>query len=240
MPIRELSIDAIELADSAQPRQFVDMDTVADYAEALRAGDVFPPVVVFGKFLGDGFHRYFAHQSSSLKKIRADVREGGRREAILYSCGANAKHGLRRSNADKRRAVLKLLEDPEWQGWSDRRIARVAAVSHTFVRDLRRDLSVNGLQIAGDRKVERGGTVYTQKTAPIGRNRRATAKPGLPPDAASSSSVPSMETLARALDLINGLRVDASAVPIDDSLRAKFRHAHGWLTAYGVHHHVTL
>ena len=230
MPIRELSIDAIELADSAQPRQFIDMDTVADYAEALRAGDVFPPVVVFGKHLGDGFHRYFAHQSSSLKKIRADVREGGRREAILYSCGANAKHGLRRSNADKRRAVLKLLEDPEWKVWSDRRVARAAAVSHTLVRDLRRDLSVNGLQIAGDRKVERGGTVYTQETALIGRNRRATAKPDPPPE----------ETLARALDLINSLGIDASVVPIDDSLRAKFRQAHTWLTAYRVHHHVTL
>lgn len=45
------------------------------------------------------------------------------RDAILYSCGANDRHGLRRTNEDKRRAVKKSLEDPEWSGWSSNKIA---------------------------------------------------------------------------------------------------------------------
>jgi hypothetical protein len=56
--------------------------------------------------------------------IAADVRPGGQREAILHSVGANAKHGWRRSNEDKRKTVLTLLNDPEWAQWSDREIGR--------------------------------------------------------------------------------------------------------------------
>ena len=33
-------------------------------------------------------------------------------------------HGLRRSNADKRRAVLTLLNNEEWAKWSAREIAK--------------------------------------------------------------------------------------------------------------------
>ena len=39
----------------------------------------------------------------------------------LHSVGANATHGLRRSNADKRRAVVLLLEDEEWSSGQTRR-----------------------------------------------------------------------------------------------------------------------
>jgi hypothetical protein len=36
------------------------------------------------------------------------------RDAILFSVSANGTHGQRRTNEDKRRAVLCLLNDPEW------------------------------------------------------------------------------------------------------------------------------
>ena len=36
--------------------------------------------------------------AANLDKIEADVREGGRRDAILYAVGANAAYGLKRSN----------------------------------------------------------------------------------------------------------------------------------------------
>jgi hypothetical protein len=54
--------------------------------------------------------------------------------------GANSTHGLRRTNADKRRAALTLLQDAEWQGWSNREIARQCGVTHAFVAKLRREL----------------------------------------------------------------------------------------------------
>ena len=58
-----------------------------------------------------------------LAKISADVREGSRRDAILYAVGANAWRGLKRTNRDKRNAVMVLLKDPEWGRRQDVRTA---------------------------------------------------------------------------------------------------------------------
>lgn len=38
------------------------------------------------------------------------------------------------NNADKRKAVIVLLNDAEWSGWSDREIAKRCHVSHMMVR----------------------------------------------------------------------------------------------------------
>ena len=65
------------------------------------------------------------------------------RAAILYAVGANAAHGLKRSNRCKRNAVMTLLKDPEWSGWSDREIARRCAVSDRFVNGIRAALTPN-------------------------------------------------------------------------------------------------
>ena len=70
-------------------------------------------------------------------RIEAVVTKGTKRDAILASIKANATHGLKRSNADKRLAVEKLLLDKEWQTWSDAKIAEQAAVSRQFVTNLR-------------------------------------------------------------------------------------------------------
>ena len=69
--------------------------------------------------------------------ILAEVREGTRRDAILAAAAANATHGLRRTNADKRRAVLTLLRDPEWVKWSDRKIGAGRSVDHKTVAAIR-------------------------------------------------------------------------------------------------------
>jgi len=93
---------------------------VAEYAEHIES---LPPVVVFydgtAYWLADGFHRVAAHVKAGRESVLADVRQGHRRDAILHSVGANAAHGLRRTNADKRRAVEILLRDEEWSGWSN-------------------------------------------------------------------------------------------------------------------------
>ena len=47
---------------------------------------------------------------------------------------------MRRTNEDKRRAVLRLLTDAEWGAWSDREIARRCALSQPFVSQLRPSL----------------------------------------------------------------------------------------------------
>ena len=127
-----------------QPRDHISVDVAKDYAEAIASGDTLPPVTVFYDgaeyWLADGFHRWEAHdilrESGLLPRpeIQADVRQGTRRDAILFSVGANADHGYRRSSADKRRAVGTLLDDPEWRRWSDNDIRRHCNVSLDMVQ----------------------------------------------------------------------------------------------------------
>ncbi|MBT3274957.1 MAG: streptomycin biosynthesis regulator, partial [Spirochaetales bacterium] len=49
-----------------------------------------------------------------LLEIDADIRQGTQQDAVLHSVGANAAHGARRTNDDKRLAVKTLLCDGEW------------------------------------------------------------------------------------------------------------------------------
>jgi ParB-like chromosome segregation protein Spo0J len=142
-------------------------EAVDEYAEVLRQGGQFPCVVVFfdGKdyWLADGFHRVAAAKKVGRTEVGCEVRPGTRRDAVLFGAGANATHGLRRTNEDKRRAVTVLLQDQEWAQWSDREIARHCGVSQPFVSKLRVELSDNRYQKTA-RKVRRAGTTYTMQT----------------------------------------------------------------------------
>ena len=135
-------IHSIRAEASAQARVALDEDALEEYAEAMRAGAVFPPVVVFfdGEtyWLADGFHRLAAALAAELETLLAEVRPGGLREAQLHAIGANALHGIRRTNADKRRAVELLLADEEWSQWSDRAIAKCCGVSNVTVSSYRK------------------------------------------------------------------------------------------------------
>jgi hypothetical protein len=130
-----------------QQRTNLNHEVVKEYAEAMRQGDKFPPVKLTydgtSYWLTDGFHTTEAAWSIGETDIEAIITKGSQRDAILASVGVNSDHGLRRSNADKRRAVTTLLEDEEWGKWSDREIARRCKVSNTFVSKLRNDLTVN-------------------------------------------------------------------------------------------------
>jgi N6-adenosine-specific RNA methylase IME4 len=136
-----LPLGTIRVDGGTQSRASLYQNVVDDYAEAIQAGAVFPPIIVFydgaEHWLADGFHRHAAFAKAGWTLIDVDVRQGTRRDAILYSVGANETHGLRRTAEDKRRAVLTLLEDVEWSAWSDREIARRCVVSHDTVGRLR-------------------------------------------------------------------------------------------------------
>lgn len=147
--IVELEIDKIDSTPAAQARIELDLETVDRYAEAKEAGVQFPPATVFydgtAHYLGDGLHRLSADKKIGKTTLRSEIRPGTKRDAILYALGANAAHGLPRSNADKRRAVAAILVDPEWSEWSDNVIAAKANVSQPFVSKLRRELTQNVL-----------------------------------------------------------------------------------------------
>ena len=122
------SLSQIRCDGGTQPRAAIDDATVNEYVEDMKNGANFPAVTVFydgaDYWLADGFHRLEASIKAGFSEINTLVKQGTRRDAVLYSVGANAKHGLRRSNADKRRAVTTLLEDSEWSQWSNNAIRR--------------------------------------------------------------------------------------------------------------------
>jgi len=140
-----LRLNQITRNPRLQPRVAIDEDTAGEYALCLKADPPvqLPPVVVFRSgqsvYLADGYHRFRAHELAGLGQILVDVRQGAFRDALLFSLGANTKHGLRRTNEDKRKAVQTMLDDPEWSRWSNRRIAGACGVTEGLVRRLLQD-----------------------------------------------------------------------------------------------------
>lgn len=175
-----LPISAIRMDGGTQSRALLQDDVIAEYAAAMSDGVTFPPIVVFydgsTHWLADGFHRVRAAIQSGASEVPADVRQGTQRDAILYSVGANEAHGLRRTNDDKRRAVLTLLNDAEWAKWSDREIARQCAVSDRFVNS-QRALTAN---VRSERTyTTKHGTVATMNTSAIGRTAPEPMEPDM-------------------------------------------------------------
>ena len=164
-----MKLDNIELDTSIQCRAAIDMITVAHYAERMQEGDKFEPVILYGTkqqaWIGDGWHRIMAAQQIGAVDIDAVVTAGGRIDALRCALGANGRHGLRRSNADKRRAVE--LAIAEFADMSDGKLAEICAVDPKT--------------IAGARPVNSGNSRVETRTGKDGKKRAV--KPKVPPPA---------------------------------------------------------
>jgi len=183
--VTNLSIDEIKTDGGTQARAGLNRQTVMQYRQIIRESDArWPfadPLIVYhdgeNHWLADGFHRLTACREQGKYTLEigvaVDVRQGTRRRAVLHAVGANAVHGLQRTDDDKRRAVETLLRDEEWGSWSDREIARHARVSHPFVAKVRRELHQAGElgAITSERTyTTRHGTTAVMKTENIGGN----------------------------------------------------------------------
>ncbi len=108
-----MATETINLADlrPIQTRAATDAATIEEYAEAAQRGAKFPPVSVIADaeantfWLWDGVHRMEAAKRLGAKRIKANVQGGTYADALRLALGANATHGLRRTNADKRKAL---------------------------------------------------------------------------------------------------------------------------------------
>lgn len=140
----KVDISAITIDERLQSRESMNDEAVAEYAEALAAGKKFDPVMCFEEsgtlWLVEGFHRVAAHKVAGIKSIDVDARPGTFRKAWVYSLGTNDKHGVRRTNADKRKVVLQAVKDSELGEWTSREIAAHCSVSHAFVNKVRDEL----------------------------------------------------------------------------------------------------
>ena len=172
-----LNLQNIRIDCGTQSRVTIDQETVSDYAEAIKNGSSFPAVLVYfdgvDYILADGFHRYHAHNKAGRASIEAEVVNGTIRDAQLKATSVNAIHGLRRTNADKRKAVLTLLDDFEWSEWSNSEIARHCSVSAPFV--------------AGLRDGEKETVKYT---TPTGKEKTKVKAPGRPVEEKEEEVIP--------------------------------------------------
>jgi hypothetical protein len=136
---RGILLPLIRLDGGTQCRAAMDHEHIAHLVEVLEAGNSLPPAVVFHDginfWLADGFHRYHAAQQREVPELWCDVRSGTQLEAISFAVGANQAHGLRRTNADKRRAVEVALN--AWPAESSSEVARRCGVSVPFVCAIR-------------------------------------------------------------------------------------------------------
>ena len=145
----ELALDEIRRDGGTQPRTTIDLKHVKLLEEQMEEGKELEPVTVFydgeSYWLADGFHRFSAHRNQGREAMPSEmacpfglaciIHTGLRRDAVLYSVGANADHkpALPRNREDKRRAVMTLLQDSEWKKWSDREIAQHCRIDHKTV-----------------------------------------------------------------------------------------------------------
>lgn len=180
-----LSAEDIRRDGGTQSRAELNQEVIADYAEHV---DDLPPSLVFfdgeSYWLVDGFHRVAAHEKAGRSDVRCEVRQGTRRDAVLESVGVNAKHGLRRTNADKRRAVETLLRDEEWRTKRKAWIAAKAGVSDRTVARIMNEFRQCQNSPAFPEKVEgKDGKLY-----PASKPRKTTAPTNHSADEQSASS----------------------------------------------------
>lgn len=137
---KTLSISTLDLNSGTQNRP-LSQDTVDRYVEDMKEGDIFPPIEVIregGKYyVWDGFHREKAHRVLGKEQIVANVEEGTLRQAIWKSFGANAHHGLPRSERNVAVILGRIFEDVRWRKKSVRAIAEQVGCGKTYVHKMR-------------------------------------------------------------------------------------------------------
>jgi hypothetical protein len=223
-------ISSIELDTSIQCRAAIDSAVVNEYAEKMESGDKFPPVVLFGtsekSWIGDGWHRVLAARQIGAERISSELKPGGRPAALKYALGANAAHGHRRSNADKRRCVEIALK--EFGSLSSRAIAEMCGVGDDLVLSMRKQVPENGTSHTDKVVTGKDGKQYSsRKGGDSGHSQRS----------APSSSEPSTKEPKRHVgppcDGMNFARLAIIQLeqirPEDTERQQAFNHVKQWI-----------
>ena len=175
---KRISLFDIIKDETIHARAETNNEFVMKLTEFITSGQEPPPIVVFqngGQYwLADGFYRYEAHILVGRGTIPAIILQGGRKEALMHAVRANADHGVRRTNKDKRRAVEIVLTDVETQGLSDSEIAKICNVSQPFVSKVRRILTQNGYKFEATRICADGRVMDVSN---IGQKKEPTTAP---------------------------------------------------------------
>jgi hypothetical protein len=170
---KKLKLDQVRIDGDTQPRTDIDHGLVDEYAAAYTAGVELPAVIVFfdgaNYWLADGFHRWWASRQAELKTISCEIRQGTQRDAQWFSYAANQTHGLRRTNADKAKAVKAALVHPCGAKLSDHQVAEYIGVSQPMVGKYRAELAATNKDYQSPARTGRDGR--TTNTANIGKGK---------------------------------------------------------------------
>ena len=119
---KPLPVELITIRRELLPRQGIDQDTVADYAEMLEGNAEwpFPPLVVFNGRAPDGEppcyvlacgeHRLEAAINAKRSTVPCEVREGDDSAIFQVACCDNHVHGRRYSSEDKRHMIAMAIK----------------------------------------------------------------------------------------------------------------------------------
>ncbi len=136
---RAITLDEIAADAGTQIRAAISEQVVADYAERMGEGVVFPPVMLFHDgtryHLADGFHRVLAANRTGATAIDAELKPGTKTDALWYALGANKTNGHRLTPADKKHAIL--IAVTTWPERSARDVAVQIGCAHQYVSRLK-------------------------------------------------------------------------------------------------------
>jgi len=122
---------------------------IDDLVQAYKDKEAIPPIDVVRTeedeyIIVDGHHRHAAAQKAGMERMECRITEGSEHDAFVLSLGANANNkALKRTNADKNKAVTTALTCGDFNRYSNREIAKLCKVSSTFVDKVSKQLQEN-------------------------------------------------------------------------------------------------
>lgn len=160
--MKKLNMLEVRLDGETQARVALDAERVTEYAEAMKDGAEFPPIVVFHDgsdyWLADGFHRYHAIKQNGRVSVDVEVVVGTVLDAQIFAYGANSKRGLSTSHEDNRSIIVRMLSHPISKDWTNAEIARHVGVSQMTVARVKA-----GMEKDEELKADSAKKRYTRK-----------------------------------------------------------------------------
>ena len=185
--MESLLLSVIRTDGGTQARVSLNQTVVNEYADAIKDGDKFPPVTVFydgaEHWLADGFHRYFAHKSLGILEINAEIHEGTKDDAILFSFQANKHRGLRMGTEDLKSIILRMTHHPIWKEWTNAAIASHIGVSPATISRMKKALGPQPGEVSKKKYINKHGQEATIDTEKLKTNKNKEETPPPPPTA---------------------------------------------------------
>lgn len=203
--MESLLLSVIRTDGGTQARVSLSQSVVNEYADAIKDGDKFPPVAVFydgaEHWLADGFHRYFAHKTLDISKINAEIHEGTKDDAILFSFQANKHRGLRMGTEDLKSIILRMTHHPIWKEWTNAAIASHIGVSGVTVGRIKKALGPQPGETSKKKYINKHGQEATIDTAKLKTNKVKEEAP--PPPSPSEQNNDLIHDLSETITVLS-------------------------------------